>query len=196
MVEEWFEEYMTSGRGKLYRGDGFEFIIYKGFKIIKDEDGMRIVDVRKNDFYTDVQPKDFRVLHCYGFVKGADMVMYYRDSKRVAYFRDRLETRYREREALRAQKDTLDPRKYKLKLTTLDTSLRDYLDKLFFYETRKKQVEIKYKLENEQIYSVQQAGPAKVDVPSQPTDGGGGQGEEDKLHGAVPITRSRLPRNL
>ena len=149
IVEQWLEEYLSSGRGKLYVGDGFEFIIYKGFKILRDEENTRIMDVRKTDFYSEVTIEDFNVLCTQGFVKGCDILVYNRDCKRVKYYKGRLAQKYKEREEARKQKGTVDPRRLAVRLESLDRMITDGVDKLFFFEVRKTQTENKYNLNNE-----------------------------------------------
>ena len=149
IIEKWLEEYLDSGKGKLYKGDGFEFIIYKGFKILMDEEQIQIKDVRKNDFYTEVDPGDFSTLTHLGFVKGCDVIVYNRDCRRVAYYQHKLGQKVNEREEVRSQRATMDPRKYLVRLDSVQKSITDFKDKLFFFEVRKTQIENKYNLKDE-----------------------------------------------
>src|SRR5690606_37810411 len=107
------------------------------------------MDVRKSDFYTEVDSEDFSRLCVNGFIKGCDMMMYLRDCRRVSSLQQKLAQRYKEREEARKQTNTTDPRKYAVRMESLDRMITDGVDKLFFFEVRKTQTENKDNLINE-----------------------------------------------
>lgn len=149
MIEEWLHEYMTSGAGIKHRSREGVFIIYKGFKIVQSDEGVHILDVRRNDFYNPVSKKNLSILKKYGFIKGCDMIMYHRDRRRVYRYRDLLEKKYRERDDLRSRRKEMTNKRFNVKAQSLERLMRGYVDKVFFYETRKNQLEIKYNLKDE-----------------------------------------------
>lgn len=151
MIKEWLEEYLSSGIGKLHKTKKYNFIIYKGFKITHhlDSDTYEIVDVRYNDFYTELEPRDFRFLHCHGFVKGVDLLMYERDRERFEYSTGHLEIKYQERDDMKRNRDMYSDRRFRVKSEGIEKSIREHTDNLFFYGTRMRQIEVKYKMEIE-----------------------------------------------
>lgn len=149
------EEYLNSEVGKLHVTSDFNFIIYKGFKIIEDPetDNYTLRDVRFNDFYNEVTPRAFNMFLQHGFVKGADLIMLGRDIMRISRHRSILEMKYQDKENLIKKKSKYSAHKFGVKLDKIKKDIGDNLDALFFYETRKNQVEHKYNIDNEQIYS-------------------------------------------
>lgn len=86
MIEErWFKECVESGI-KVHRHTGEQFVIYKGFKIIKVVDNYYTADVRKSDFYSPISVEDWAMFTTLGFIKGADIISNKRNEDRVAYY--------------------------------------------------------------------------------------------------------------
>lgn len=145
MIKDWFKEYVEGGYGRPYVGEGHEFIIYKGFKIVSFESqAYFIFDVRRSDFYTKVSTIDLEFFKEHGFIKGADLIMHNRDTRRVSKYNDLLEHWYAKRDILLSKKKELDPKKFKRDMYTIQRNISDFIDKLFFYQSRKSQTENKY----------------------------------------------------
>jgi hypothetical protein len=83
--KRWFKECVESGI-RVHRHMGEQFVIYKGFKIIKATNRYATADVRKSDFYSPISVKDWTMLTTFGFIKGADMISNNRNEDRVAYY--------------------------------------------------------------------------------------------------------------
>ena len=147
MLEDWFKECVDNKRINLYKDKESEFFIYKGFKLDNTNDGIILLDVRFNDFYDPVGKRDFNKLKKLGFVKGCDLIMHQRDIKRVKRYKITLESLYTERKVLEDKAQY--PRSRALavkKLRKLKSDLQDNIDLLFFYDARREQMKIKYKL--------------------------------------------------
>lgn len=87
MVEEsWFKECKESGV-KVHQHMGEQFVIYKGFKIIKRGEEYSSVDVRKNDFYSPISKEDIGVINRRGFIKGVGILSHRRNKRRVGIYR-------------------------------------------------------------------------------------------------------------
>jgi ribosomal protein S8 len=146
MIEKFLNEYLDAGYGTLRLANGYEYIIYKGFKITKDEEGFNIIDTRFHDFYSKVKKSDLDLLESQGFIKGCDIIMYNRDIRRANRHRHILEELTLEKESIVKSKGKVSTRKYRMGMDRVSKEIRHHLDKLFLYNTRKKQIEIKYNL--------------------------------------------------
>ena len=151
MIQEWFEEFLSSGIGKLHTASTHNFIIYRGFKIFEypETDTYEIVDVRFSDFYSEVREKDLDHLKRYGFVKGADLLMLERDLFRVESSRKCLEMLYQMKNDLPSKSKEMTARKYKLKQNGLKKEINKHINRMFFHESRKNQIQNKYQIEDE-----------------------------------------------
>lgn len=146
MVKEWFEEYRSLEKGKVFKTEEGEFVIYKGFKITLIEGEYRILDVRLNDFYSNVSLRDYNTLTAEGFVRGADMIMLARDSRRVDKHISLLEDYYTDQKEINKARPSISIKEYKRKLYSVKKNIGESLDKLFFFSSRKRQVESKYNI--------------------------------------------------
>lgn len=147
MVKEWFEEYVNSGKGKTHRiDDDSEFIIYKGFKILRDREHYTLEDTRFSDLYTRVSDFDLMRLQSHGFMEGCDRIKYVRDSLRLEKHRLSLEELSEDRQTLADLNLDKSSREYKKRNNKL-TAARQYHSKKYdYYDNKMKKVETEYNL--------------------------------------------------
>ena len=113
--ERWFKECKESGV-KIHRHMGEQFVIYKGFKIIKAGDIYSTADVRKSDFYSPISIDDWILLTDQGFTKGADTISNRRNEERVEYYQTLI--------------DRLSKMLYVYKSSLMGASMKFYLKKI------------------------------------------------------------------
>lgn len=148
MQRYWYEKARRHG-AVTYRDKDVEFIIYKGIKLEKTNDGLRMLDVRFNDFYTRVSKRDKRVLKKHGFIKGCDILMYNRDLMRSSMYKREIEDlytqldRHRKLVGTRSTKVAIKKRSRKA-IGILERNIRDTIDLFLLYSSRANQFEIKY----------------------------------------------------
>lgn len=141
----------------LRDGEEVRFVIYKGIKLIKTNDGLRLLDVRYNDYYTRVSKYDKRLLRKYGFVEGCDRIMHRRDVMRSTYYNNLLAQMYSTKYGYKKELGGLDikstdpkereeVRMLKKKLGVLTRKIQEVMDTHLFYEARRLQFENKNKV--------------------------------------------------
>ena len=143
IIEQWYNE--ASKVTTIFRSTSNEFIIYKGFKIASNEEGYIIQDVRFSNLYEEVNKKDYDTLVELGFTKGVDYISYQRNLRRVESYKRRAELLYDKRRKFKKEL----PKNKKLnekRIRNLNRRIEDFIDHIFFYKTKIKQYEIKYKL--------------------------------------------------
>jgi hypothetical protein len=140
MIEQWYEEAIEYGLQEFETLKGIKFVIYKGFKITKFE-GFKIEDIRKSDFYEDVDPNHFILLKEKGFIKGADDLSYDRNIMRVKTYIKKLEVLYTEKYKLIKVKKTNTQ-----KFENLINGIYKYIDLLKLYKAKVLQHEKKYEI--------------------------------------------------
>ena len=142
----WFEEAVKYGL-TIYtvRDTDINYIVYKGFKITKTEGRYFIQDIRLNDFYTNVDKKQIITLKENGFIKGADIISYERNKRRIAKYISLLEKLYENKEEY-VKKYNNNASFYEKKLNNCREGILKYSDLLFFYKAKILQHEIKYNL--------------------------------------------------
>lgn len=89
--KKWYYEAAVNPESKTITTKEGKYVLYKGFKLSCNDGEYSIVDIRTNNFYTDVKPKDLKVFKEQGFIQGACYLMYIRDCKRIPYYEKRLE---------------------------------------------------------------------------------------------------------
>ena len=136
-LREWYEQ--AAKVTLVHKAFGSTFVIYKGFKISSFDDGsFEIFDTRFSDVYTKVSLKDMKVFKSKGFIKGANLLMYDRDVKRVKDYTKKLEKLYSERDKYNQKLET-NVSFYSKRIKNCEDSIQSNLDLLFFYSSRVKQ---------------------------------------------------------
>lgn len=146
-IQTWYEEAIKVTR--VFSIPSESFIIYKGFKITKTEENEYFIkDVRFTNMYSNVN--DITVSHFkkFGFVKGVDIISFKRDTKRIDTYKKRTVTLYDKRK--KAKKEiSKDRRLNEKRIRNIDKKIDEYVDLIFYYQTRINQYNIKYeKIEN------------------------------------------------
>lgn len=141
-IQGWFEE--ASALTSVFKVLNDEFIIYKGFKITKNEFGTYILeDTRFSNMYAPVNSSNYNTFKKLGFIKGADSISYARDIERVETYKKRTGILYDKRKRC---KDEL-PKNKRLnekRIRNINKKVQEYVDLIFFYQTRVKQFNFKY----------------------------------------------------
>ncbi len=141
----WYEEAWKSPHTVKYKGDS-EFVIYKGVKLEKTNDGLKLLDVRFNDFYTKLPKKDKKLLKIHGFIKGCDHIMYRRDGIRCTKYKLKLEALYTDLKYYEKNINRRNKRAFIKKIGIVKKHIRENLDLFVFYSTRRDQFKVKYQL--------------------------------------------------
>lgn len=148
MQDIWFEEAKRYG-AVYYKEPGVEFIIYKGIKLEKTNDGLRMLDVRFNDFYGRVPKRDKKFLKKHGFIKGCDIMMYNRDLIRSSKYKKDIEDFYTELDknrklvSIRSTRVSIK-KKARKAIGILERNIRESIDLYLLYSSRANQFKIKY----------------------------------------------------
>lgn len=136
-IKGWYKEAVRY-RCLVYSFEEFEYILYKGFKIIKFDNGeYTIQDTRLSDLYNEVGEEHMKVLEESGFIVGADQLSYERNVKRVKDYTEKIEKLYTEMDEL---KISGTPKK----IENCDENILKYIDLMFFYKVKVEQHESKY----------------------------------------------------
>ena len=144
-VKQWFEE--AKRELKLFRVSDVEFVIYKGFKITSSKSitsKFLIEDVRYSSFYSKPSSIDLDFFKEFGFIKGADIIGFERDSLRIGYYTKKIERLYTKRR--KAKKEMhLNKKLNEKRVRNINKHIDNYIDLLFFYQTKINQFNNKYK---------------------------------------------------
>ena len=106
-----------------------EFVIFKGFKVMKDGS---IYNVRCSDYYTSASKVDRFMFKKHGFVKGATLIVQKRDLKRINKLHHILSKLYNDKYSF----SNKDIKKFGICVRDID----EMTNLLFFYKSRVKQV--------------------------------------------------------
>lgn len=139
-LKEWFNEHKIK-----FTTDKGLFVIYKGFKISNVNEVYSIQDVRMNDFYSDVKPKDLKILDKLGFVKGADSISHSRDLRRVKIYDNKIKT-FNQNLINHKKKLNTNLPFYRKKIRNDSENVDKYINLLYFYKHRIIQHKNKYNL--------------------------------------------------
>ena len=140
-IQRWFKEAEKVAR--TFSGLNDEYVIYKGFKIIKLGSKYIIQDVRFSNLGNPVSEEDYSKFRVLGFIKGADYINYNRDTLRVQSYKQRTEALYTKNRRL--LKELPKDRKINEKrIRRNKIKIDDYINQILFYQVRIKQFNIKY----------------------------------------------------
>lgn len=120
-------------------------LFYKGFKLEREGNVVRMYDIRHGDLYKRVSKYDKELLYEYGLVPAADMLQLKRDTARCAVIDRDLDEVFTQRD----QYERNPPKDVKRKVSGCNTRIRALADKYFFYRSR--MVQLEKKLESEGI---------------------------------------------
>ena len=142
-VEKWFYEALsTVNVHKDMRG---VFLIYKGFKISKQEGEFRIQEVRSSEFYSSVNSKDYAILLKHGFLQGVDQINYFRNKILINDYKTKIKALYERK--LNSQKKLPKNRKLNEKrIRVAEVKIDYYNDLILLLQSRNKYLKIKYSL--------------------------------------------------
>lgn len=144
-IEQWFDE--AKNVPCRFSFLGVESIIYKGFKISKVDGIFMIYDVRFGNLYSKVKACDMALMDEHGFIKGADIISFNRDEKRINFYKKKAEREYDRRKVCEKElKVKKDIRLNKKRIRNINRRIDIYIDCLFLYRTRVNQYKIKYNL--------------------------------------------------
>lgn len=143
-VKEWFNE--AKGRYvTVFKLVSVEFIIYKGFKLLKKDDKYSIQDVRFSNMYSVVNPECYKLFIEKGFIEGADLICFNRNKERVLSYKRKAELLYDKRRKFKKELNK-DRRLNEKRIRNINRKIEEFVDNLFLYRTRINQYKIKYKL--------------------------------------------------
>lgn len=140
ILESWYKECT-----KIFRCDGYDFALVRGFKITHylDDDTYTIQDTRKNDFYTSVSESDMDILMEYGFINGTSIIMHYRNINRVEYYLGKIEKLYSKMQ-LAKKKIKTDRKFYEKQIRNCKTNIQINHDMVHFYQSKLNQFEDRF----------------------------------------------------
>jgi len=143
-IKEWFNEAKADDQ-EIFKLNDIEFIIYKGFKIIRQYDTYYIKDVRFNNMYSEVSKKCYSEFVSKGFIKGADNICFRRNRDRILYYKKRAEMLYNKRIKFSKELDS-NRRLNEKRIRNLNKNIEESIDHMFLYKTRVNQYKTKYNL--------------------------------------------------
>lgn len=143
-LQKWFEEAKVI---KVFTFDDHEFVIRNGFKITHYIEGdlYTIQDIRLNDFYDEVTEQDLTILIEKGFIQGTDIIMYYRNVKRVDMYLRSIEELYNKRAEYMKRLPKNKPF-YTKRIRNCNKNIHDNHDMMQFYQAKVEQFESKNNL--------------------------------------------------
>lgn len=149
MVKKWYLEAVSSPDTVKFSTDGGDHVIYKGFKLTDTNDGKVILeDCRRSTFYSRVSKPDKKVMRELGFIQGADMIQYQRDTIRVGYYTRLVSSIYQQlaRAEARLEAEVGSAKRNRENIQIFKGRIHKHADNLYFYETRRRQAQRKYNL--------------------------------------------------
>lgn len=146
-MKDWFVEASHNRDTVKITVKNAKHLIYRGFKLTKIGDSYSIVDVRTNDFYSEVKEDDLRVFEDRGFIAGADYLVYNRDCERVKAYTKRVSRLLQLKESYQ-QKRLQNKPFFDKRIKNCITNWEIFSELLAFYSARKVQLNRKYNFEN------------------------------------------------
>lgn len=141
-IQRWYNEVKNITR--IFEVNDDEFIIYKGFKITSPLEGDPFIeDVRFGNIYSNITQQDCDTFKTLGFIQGADTIGNTRDIQRVESYRKRTRTLYQKRKKFRKELPK-DKRLNEKRIRNINIKIAEFVDLIFFYETKVKQFNNKY----------------------------------------------------
>lgn len=141
-IQTWFEE--AKEKVLVFSTTVGEFLIYKGFKISSEEGVFKIEDVRFSNLYSSPSRSNLKYFSQHGFVKGADIIAYHRNLKRIELYRKRAERLYQRR--AKFKKDLhKNKRLNEKRIRNINKHIEEYVDYVILYENRVRDFNSKYK---------------------------------------------------
>ena len=140
--KKWFKE--AEKVCKVHQHNKSRFIIYRGFKLIFSKGkGYSVVDVRRSEFYTPLSKKDFQVIAKNGFIKGADMLCFARNFRRIEAYQGNIKG-LRAKIAKAKAEMPKDWSRNEKRIRTSTEKIEDYKSLIKLLGSRNTQIEIKY----------------------------------------------------
>ncbi len=141
VVREMFEE--ASRIVNVYKDYKGEFLIYKGFKITKEEHNYRIQDARHSEFYSSVKSEEYEMMIDKGFIKAVDLISYKLNLERIEDYRDQIKELDLKKKV--AKKHIKQNRRLNLKRIRLaDENIVELKDQIQLSQSRIEQFKNKY----------------------------------------------------
>lgn len=136
-----FEE--GSSVTNIHQDNKGEFLIYKGFKITKEENNYRIQDVRRSEFYSSVKESEYELMLEKGFVHAADLISYELNLERIENYKVSIEALELKKKL--AKKTLREDRRLNLKRIRLaEENIVELQDLIQLSQSRIKQFNNKY----------------------------------------------------
>ena len=147
-IKRWYEE--VAQVTKIHETISEEFVVYKGFKLSKLLDGSYIIkDTRFSNMYSNVSDNVMKQFEKLGIIKGIDTIGFERDKRRVESYKRRTGRLYDKR--IKFKKEL--PKNKRLnekRIRNINKRISDFVDLIFYYDTRVKQYNSKYNDKHEQ----------------------------------------------
>ena len=100
-TQRWFEE--AEKELKIFTWDGESCVMYKGFKITKSGSGYKIEDIRFSNMYDAPSKISLGHFKRFGFIKGADIIGFKRETKRIETYKKKIEVLYEKRKKFKKE---------------------------------------------------------------------------------------------
>ena len=141
VVERWFEK--ASRLVNVHKDFEGEFLIYRGFKISKENGVFRIQDVRHSEFYSPVLSHEYAMMVEKGFIATCDILSYENNIERIEDYRVTIEALELKKKL--AKKSLKSNKKLNLKRIRLaEENIVELKNLIQLTESRIKQFKIKY----------------------------------------------------
>lgn len=105
------------------------FVLYKGFKILKNKGEYTMLDCRYCDNYDNVSKQNIKIFNELGFIQGADLIQYRSALKSFVLIKEKLT-------ATQIKSSLKEDQNFQRKLSEYENKLRYYTRKIRNYETK------------------------------------------------------------
>ena len=141
-LKDWYGDALNFTNEHTFRGG--TFIMYKGFKITKeDKEGTyEIVLTRESEFYQSISKRHLRVLNRHGFIKGCDRISLAYHTDEIVRLKKYVVEMYGKRgtaKRLMSQDVRLNTKRVKL----LNNNISIALDQVFMHQSKISQLKRK-----------------------------------------------------
>lgn len=143
-IQIWFEE--AKKEALVFNVLEDEFVIYKGFKLTNGDSGYVLEDTRFSNMYTPVTKTSMEKFRTHGFVKGADIISFERNTKRVESFKRRAELLYDKRRKFKKELPK-NKRLNEKRIRNINKRIEEFIDHMFLFKSRIQQFNNKYNLD-------------------------------------------------
>lgn len=141
-IKQWFKE--AEKKLKVFKFENDIFILYKGFKITNLKNKYFIQDVRYSNVYSPPSLINLKCFQEFGFIKGADIISYNNNIKKIKRYKSKMEILYEKRKKFKKEMHK-DRRLNTKRIRNINKHIDEYADLVFLYQSKVNDFNDKYK---------------------------------------------------